>query len=65
MTKIYIEVEDGLVNGVYTDSKEEFDVILCNHDDAEQEEKFPEFKFEHTNNCSELEVNREKLNCIF
>lgn len=65
MSKIYIEVEDGLVNAVYTDSEEELDVILCDHDNADQETEWDCFNFECTNNINELEDNMSNLNCIF
>jgi hypothetical protein len=44
--KIYIEVEDGLVRGVYTDDEEtEIEVIMCDHDNADQETEDDDFEF--------------------
>jgi len=64
--KIYIEVKGGMVTGVYTDDKEnDVDVILCDHDDAEQETEEDGFEFAATNNCNELKENKEQLRDIY
>lgn len=65
MIKIYVEVKDGMVIGAYTDNKEPIDFILCDHDNAAQETAGDAFEFESTNNCNELEANRNRLNCIY
>jgi hypothetical protein len=59
--KIYVEVEDGLVTGVYTDSKNsEIEVVMCDHDNANQETENDGFEFESTNNCNELKEKRKE-----
>lgn len=64
--KIYIEIEGGLVNGVYTDDKEtDINVILCDHDDAEYETEYNCREFVATKNCNELEQNRNNLRSIY
>jgi hypothetical protein len=64
--KLYIEVIDGQVTGVYTDDKEtDIEVILCDHDDAEQEQENDGFEFHSTNNCNELDNNRSNLKEIY
>lgn len=65
MSKIYIEVKNGLVNAVYTDSKKELEVILCDYDNAKQEIGNDQFEFECTNNIKELDENMEHLHRIF
>ena len=63
MSKIYIEVSDGVVQSVYTDIKEEVEVILCDHDDEEAEKKFKVTDLA-TKACKELKRNRKRLKCI-
>lgn len=65
MSKIYIVVENGVVNSVYTDSKEELEVILCDYDNAEKETENDQYGFECTNNIKELNENIEQLYSIF
>jgi len=65
MSKVYVEVNGGMVTGVYTDSKEDIDIILCDHDNAEQETEGDCFEFSATNNCKELDDNRSKLENIY
>lgn len=62
--KIYIEVLDGVVQSVYTDIKEDIEVLLCDHDDEEAEKKFEGFD-QATKACKELRKNRKKLRHIF
>ena len=63
--KIYIEVDGGLVSNVYTDSKEDLEVILCDYDMAEGEEEGDGYNFQSTKACDELEENRKELRHIF
>lgn len=65
MAKIYIEVDGGLVSNVYTDSTEDFEVILCDYDMAEGEEEGDGYDFQSTKACDELEENKERLRHIF
>ena len=63
--KIYIEVDGGLVSNVYTDSKEDLEVILCDYDMAEGEEEGDGYNFQSTKACDELEEIKEGLKHIF
>ena len=63
--KIYIEVDGGLVSNVYTDSKEDLEVILCDYDMAEGEEEGDGYDFQSTKACDELEEIKEGLRHIF
>ena len=63
--KIYIEVDGGLVSNVYTDSKEDLEVILCDYDMAEGEEEGDGYNFQSTKACDELEEIKEGLRHIF
>ena len=63
--KIYIEVDGGLVSNVYTDSKEDLEVILCDYDMAEGEEEGDGYDFQSTKACDELEEIMEGLRHIF
>ena len=64
--KIYVEVEDGIVHNVYTDcSSLEFEVIVCDHDNAAQETENDGFDFEATSACEDLDKNRAKLIPIY
>lgn len=64
--KLYIEVKGGLVTGVYTDDKEaDIEVIICDHDDAEQEQEGDGFEFQSTNNCNELYNNKVNLKNLY
>lgn len=64
MPKIYIEVSDGVVQNVYTNIKEDIDVVLCDHDDEKAEKKFDVINHA-TKACKELRMNRKRLKCIF
>ena len=63
--KIYIEVDGGLVSNVYTDSKVDLEVILCDYDMAEWEEEGDGYNFQSTKACDELEEIMEGLRHIF
>ena len=63
--KIYIEVDGGLVSNVYTDSKVDLEVILCDYDMAEGEEEGDGYNFQSTKACDELEEIKEGLRHIF
>ena len=63
--KIYIEVDGGLVSNVYTDSKVDLEVILCDYDMAEGEEEGDGYNFQSTKACDELEEIMEGLRHIF
>lgn len=63
--KIYIEVDGGLVSNVYTDSKEDLEVILCDYDMADGEEEGDGYDFQNTKACDELEENKNGLKHIF
>ena len=63
--KIYIEVDGGLVSNVYTDSKVDLEVILCDYDMAEGEEEGDGYNFQSTKACDELEEIKEGLKHIF
>lgn len=66
MATIYIEVSGGCVQGVYTDSKEDLIVELCDYDDAEaEEEDGGNFDFQATKACEELENKIDQLRQIF
>ncbi|MCD7996418.1 MAG: hypothetical protein LUH21_04205 [Clostridiales bacterium] len=65
MSKIYIEVAEGLVSNVYTDSQEPLEVILCDHDNARNEKEFPEFGNESTVNCEKLSAIKDTIKCIY
>lgn len=65
IAKIYIEVDGGLVSNVYTDSKEDLEVVLCDYDMAEVEEEGDEYDFQSTKACNELEENVKRLRHIF
>lgn len=61
--KIYIEVEGGAVQNVYT-SGVEVSVILCDHDNALQEKEGEDAMYD-TNACRELDMMRAHLNRVF
>lgn len=63
--KIYVEVDGGMVTGVYTDCNDEIDLILCDLDNAGQESENDGFEFSSTNNCAELNKNRNKLKVLY
>jgi hypothetical protein len=64
--KIYIEIKGGVLCGVHTDDKEQdIKVVLCDHDDAAQEQDGDGFEFQSTKNCNELDNNRSNLRDIF
>lgn len=65
MSKIYIEVSGGIVQNVYTDSKEKIEVVVCDHDNAAEEREGDDFDQQATKACEELNENRKKLNHIF
>lgn len=65
IAKIYIKVDGGLVSNVYTDSKEDLEVILCDYDMVEAEEEGDGYDFQSTKACDELEENVKRLRHIF
>lgn len=64
MSKVYIEVLDGAVQNVYTDSKEDMEIVVCDHDDEASEKEYGEFDAA-SEACQELRENKERLRHIF
>lgn len=65
MSKIYIEVRDGIVKNVYIDSQESLEVIMCDHDNAECENEYAVFGNENINSCKELDEIRGKIKHLY
>lgn len=65
MSKIYVEVSDGVVQNIYTDSKEEIDVVICDHDNEAEEKEGDDFDQQASKACEELNDKRRKLKRIF
>jgi hypothetical protein len=66
--KIFIEVNAGVVTGVYTDDKEtEIEVVLADYDNAVSElyDDENDEDCEFIRNCSDLEEERSRLREIY
>lgn len=65
MAIIYIEISEGLIQGVYTDSEYPIDIVVCDHDDEAEERNGDGFDFQATNSCNDLRDNIGKMRKIY